>query len=377
MNRIKLNRRLHAAFLMRGLERPLTSSFLGLDASRPWLCYWILHSLDLLGMRPNTTLLGRLLTTLATCQHPSGGFGGGPGQTAHLACTFAAISSLAIIGTEEAYKLVNRITLRSFLLRMKGAQGKSERYAGGFTVHDDGECDVRGSYCALAVAHLTNLLDDELRQGTAAFIVSCQSHWEGGIGALPGAEAHAGYTYCGLAALAILARRDQSGLAEDEESRFFFEDVITGLDLHGLARFAVRSQCPRAGGFRGRTNKLVDACYSFWAGALFPLLRRMAPGPYFQGGPLQRYLLVACQGSSGGLRDKPGKSEDYYHTCYGLSGLALAQHERAGELPIDGGLVMGDPTNLLPCPLPEYNLLPARVNRMQAYYRQVGSTVAC
>ena len=26
------------------------------------------------------------------------------------------------------------------------------------------------------------------------------------------------------------------------------------------------------GGFRGRTNKLVDGCYSWWVGGLFPLL---------------------------------------------------------------------------------------------------------
>ena len=27
----------------------------------------------------------------------------------------------------------------------------------------------------------------------------------------------------------------------------------------------------------GRTNKLVDGCYSFWQGALFPLLQRLTP----------------------------------------------------------------------------------------------------
>jgi len=26
------------------------------------------------------------------------------------------------------------------------------------------------------------------------------------------------------------------------------------------------------GGFQGRTNKLVDCCYSFWQGAMFPIL---------------------------------------------------------------------------------------------------------
>ncbi len=27
------------------------------------------------------------------------------------------------------------------------------------------------------------------------------------------------------------------------------------------------------GGFQGRTNKLVDACYSFWQAATFPLIQ--------------------------------------------------------------------------------------------------------
>lgn len=32
------------------------------------------------------------------------------------------------------------------------------------------------------------------------------------------------------------------------------------------------------GGFNGRTNKLVDGCYSFWQGALFSLLQRAPQG---------------------------------------------------------------------------------------------------
>lgn len=31
------------------------------------------------------------------------------------------------------------------------------------------------------------------------------------------------------------------------------------------------------GGFMGRTNKLVDGCYSFWQGGIFPLLRVLMP----------------------------------------------------------------------------------------------------
>ncbi len=82
------------------------------------------------------------------------------------------------------------------------------------------------------------------------------------------------------------------------------------------------------GGFNGRANKLVDSCYSFWQGASFQLLREVSRqagerlAPLFSKAALEKYVLCACQRESGGLRDKPGKQPDYYHTCYALSGLA-------------------------------------------------------
>lgn len=42
------------------------------------------------------------------CQCPDGGFGGGPGQKAHLATTYAAVNTLCIIGTEKAFNVINR-----------------------------------------------------------------------------------------------------------------------------------------------------------------------------------------------------------------------------------------------------------------------------
>lgn len=41
---------------------------------------------------------------------------------------------------------------------------------------------------------------------------------------------------------------------------------------------------------------------------------------------LQKYILGCCQSAHGGLIDKPGKSKDFYHTCYCLSGLSASQH---------------------------------------------------
>lgn len=36
-------------------------------------------------------------------------------------------------------------------------------------------------------------------------VFSCQN-WEGGLGGMPGLEAHGGYTFCGMAALVILGK---------------------------------------------------------------------------------------------------------------------------------------------------------------------------
>ncbi len=302
-------------------------------------------------------MASRIISTLHDCQHPTGGFGGGPRQLAHLACTFAAICTIVIIGTPEAYALIDKTNLCAYLRRMK-------RPDGSFCVHEGGgEADVRSSYCAIAVAHLTGLLVTEegegewLRRDLSSFISQCQTH-EGGIGAVPGAEAHAGYTYCGVAALKLLGE-------------------LEAIDVPACRRYARQLQCCESGGFRGRTHKLVDVCYSFWAGALLPMLRScrdchdlgMNEG-VFDSSALQRYILVASQNSSkgGGFHDKPGKSADYYHTCYALSGLALAQRESNHQLACGEGIVLGSADNYLSIDLiPELNLTGEKVNAIHRY----------
>lgn len=71
---------------------------------------------------------------------------------------------------------------------------------------------------------------------------------------------------------------------------------------------------------------------------------------------LQLWLLRCCQASKGGMRDKPGKPPDYYHTCYCLSGLSSSQNY--------GGFVLGPSSNKLVkadplCNVVEHRLLAA------------------
>jgi protein farnesyltransferase subunit beta len=190
-----LKRAIHSAYLRRGLVE-LTANYQHLDASRPWLIYWILHSLELLDEPVDIDMKSHIVNFLNRCQNESGGYGGGPGQISHLAVTYAAVSALCILGTEEAYRSINRAALQWFIARMLQRNGS-------FRSHDGGEVDIRGAYVALAVARLVNILSPEICEGTAAWVASCQTY-EGGFGGIPGGEAHGGYTYCGAAALILL-----------------------------------------------------------------------------------------------------------------------------------------------------------------------------
>ena len=71
----------------------------------------------------------------------------------------------------------------------------------------------------------------------------------------------------------------------------------------------------------GRTNKLVDGCYSFWQGGLFPLLQQLMPDylaqtnipfmPTFSStaAPAAEAGSGSDEGSSGDV-DMPGEEED-------------------------------------------------------------------
>lgn len=322
---IKLNRELHVGWLNRGLGS-LPTNFSGLDASRPWFVYWISHALEVLGAYDESVWAPKVASFLAHCQDAAGGFGGGPGQLPHLAPTYAAVAALLVAGSDEAYRVVNRQQTYRFLMQMKCPDG-------GFKMHDEGERDMRGTYCAIAVASMLHIVTDELVEGVPEYIKRCQT-WEGGIAGEEGLEAHGGYSYCGLASLCILGK---AGM----------------LDLEAFLRWASCRQLRSEGGFQGRTNKLVDSCYSFWQGAIFPLLHEAfrqdgidmplpATHSWFAPEPLQAYVFLACQHPGGGMRDKPGKAADFYHSCYALSGVAATQYQDNGAT-----MVVGDSSNLL------------------------------
>ncbi|KAN0060445.1 CAAX farnesyltransferase (FTase) subunit beta [Thecaphora frezii] len=433
-----LNRQAHLNFLIKQID-PLPAPFVSFDTNRAWLLYWILHSYDLLSASLDPSGRARAITTLLSFQNrQTGGFGGGPNQLAHLMSTFAAVLALATIGgpgpapspadVEQGKSVeigkggwddIDRAAMYRWMLSLKQPDGS-------FLVHENGEVDVRASYCVVSVAMLLGICTPQLVRGVGEFVASCQTY-EGGlaagsqpsyayqpteVGAVPyladlGAsrpqlgEAHGGYTFCALATHLALSRLPFCGegpilpaslplsVPAPAPARSHSQRTNSAGDLNVplLLRWATSLQgLPiEGGGFRGRSNKLVDGCYGwFCGGGLFSVLtpvvqeyqQRQAPpaakpeaslngldclpalptlhnaatdgssddswqtevsayasdevdtdlATLYDRVALQEYILVAAQAPKGGLRDKPGKRPDAYHTNYNLAGLSLAQH---------------------------------------------------
>lgn len=118
-------------------------------------------------------------------------------------------------------------------------------------MHVGGEVDIRGAYCSAAVAVLTNIMDVELFDKTAEWIVSCQTY-EGGFASCRDSEAHGGYSYCGVAALVLLGRQQlcdtKSLLVNTERQHFFCHLLPVSLPLSEMASFQadeIRRRLPR------------------------------------------------------------------------------------------------------------------------------------
>ncbi|PSN60944.1 terpenoid cyclases/Protein prenyltransferase [Corynespora cassiicola Philippines] len=331
----QLHREKHVAFLKNTLG-DYPPGFAAMDAARPWLVYWSLQGLTALG-HDISEFRDRVVHTFSLCQHSRGGFGGGYGQMPHLAATYAATLSLAMVGGREAYECVDRKAMWHFLGQIKQADG-------GFIMAVGGEEDIRGAFCALVALSLLNIPlelppDAPARQhgltnfldGLGDWVSRCQTY-EGGISAAPGNEAHGAYAFCGLGCLSIMGPPDQT--------------LNAHLDLDRLVHWLSSRQCAPEGGYCGRTNKLVDGCYSHWVGSCWSIVEAAAaagdatPKDLSNRGALARYILAAAQFKKGGLVDKPGKRPDGYHTCYNLAGLSAVQHRNVydGRDSVDGDL---------------------------------------
>lgn len=102
----RLDREAHVEFLNETIQNAIHIPY---DALRPWIVYWTLTGLSVLGENLEKWR-DRVLETFSPIQNPSGGFGGGPGQTSHAAASYAVVLSLAMVG-DESLNMIDRRAL--------------------------------------------------------------------------------------------------------------------------------------------------------------------------------------------------------------------------------------------------------------------------
>lgn len=271
----------HRNFLHQTLG-PRHPGYFKMDPSIPWNMYWCGTALDILGyplatdapqlaqkVSDLTPLLdGNNDASISSFGEP-GGLGGGPTQLPHWASTYAAVGGLVATNTtaSRAHLQALRESFATFMWRSRNADGS-------LRIHAGGEVCVRAAYCATVTAFCVgivpphdapsstplpppgavppNPLDPALLlalfASLARWVAACQDA-AGGFGSNPGDEPHAAFTYCAVATLAILRRLDPAHC-----------------DVAAVRRWLALRQCSAEGGFSGRAHKLVDSCYSWWAG---------------------------------------------------------------------------------------------------------------
>lgn len=383
IKKINFDPSLHYKFA-RNMIYDLPSSCKYLDSGIPWFTYWILNIMELCNEEDlvlSNSLKLKFVTILKELQHPDGGFRGYSYGISHLASNYAAILAICLLGTEEGFSMINVKKMKSYLLSMKnnnfsnkletsykdlkgnfalekGNVDKLNSYKtcwpGAFQMHSCGESDLRASYCALIVADILNIIDDDLVEGVVENVKMCQTV-EGGLGPEPFCEAHGGYTFCGIASLILLNKLDV-------------------IDVNKLLYWLTNRQMTREGGFSGRTNKLVDSCYSFWQSSVFNMLTIADKEKFtfcdellYNQLALQAYITLCCQSSQGGLMDKPGTRADLFHTNYSLCGLTLSQTSFMKDVKIMLGEDIGLSLNKIN---PVYSINAKKVAIAKNYFKE-------
>ncbi|KZV92530.1 terpenoid cyclases/Protein prenyltransferase [Exidia glandulosa HHB12029] len=217
-----------------------------------------------------------------------------------LIMTYTALLLLSIF--RDPFTHLDRSGLVKFI-------GSCQQADGSFTVHPgEGDADLRTSYCAFAIA---SMLEDwssiNLEHGVD-FILRCQSY-EGGFGQAPGQEAVGGTTYCALAALALAAASPSAPPST----------TLSSTANDAVLRWLIMKQRDAAGGFCGRTEKVADACYSFWCGAALAVLGHAD----LVDTERNAAFLALCQTKYGGLAKAPDELPDPFHTYMALASLSI------------------------------------------------------
>ncbi|KAJ7066578.1 terpenoid cyclases/protein prenyltransferase alpha-alpha toroid, partial [Mycena amicta] len=250
---------------------------------REWIWEQQTHGVNGSGFRPSP-----FATPDSPTAKPYGAYDG-----PHLVMTYTALLTLAIL--RDDFTKLDRTGLVKFVRSCQKEDG-SFSIVPGF-----GESDLRTLYCAFCISNMLEDWSGIDMDRALRYVESCRTY-EGGYGQNSYCEASGGPTYIALASIYQAPRPLPLSAAERARS------------IHWL----IHNQ-DQSGGFRGRTGKVADACYSFWCGAA---LRVLGAENLVDVDTHARFI-ASCQFKYGGIAKIPGEDPDPYHTYLSIAALSL------------------------------------------------------
>lgn len=289
----------HINYILEAMKTPSSTRSRAIPSVLTFASY-SLNALSCLGMREDPrypALMDKITKYYQNHIVEDGGYSYFQNDNSSAVIVLMAISAIIMAPEERMLDTVDRNAMYRYLKSMKNENGS-------FYASLGAESDLRSTYACIIVAKILNLLTPELTKNTVEFTKKC-FNFDGGFGPYPGRESHAGFIYCGIGILDVLGALDE-------------------IDCYKTIRYIAQRQDSFAGGFNGRTNKLVDSCYTWWIGSSARILCDHLNIPEFWDvDAMSSYILLCAQIHSGGFRDSPPANSDLFHTGYSLAGLCL------------------------------------------------------
>ena len=156
----RIDKGTHGQFAMNNML-DLHTGYQSVDSGSPWLPFWLTNILELT-MNPLDELPGvvrkKLIKFMKNLHNDeTGGFRGQISLQSHIASTYGGVMAIVNLGTEEAYKVIDKQKMREFLLSIfrDQKQEPSEDLKcseikvgekGAYLMHENGEYDLRACY---------------------------------------------------------------------------------------------------------------------------------------------------------------------------------------------------------------------------------------
>ncbi|KAJ7668352.1 terpenoid cyclases/protein prenyltransferase alpha-alpha toroid [Mycena rosella] len=238
----------------------------------------------------------------------------------HLVMTYTALLTLAIL--RDDFSQLDRAGLVKFVRACQQEDGRQDsncchvlmvNLSLSFSMlPKHGDTDLRTVYCAFCICDMLNDWSGVDVERAIKFIRTCRTY-EGGYGQASFYEASGGPTYIALASLHLAPRANGVLPLTPEQRKKSIHWLIHNQD--------------KCGGFRGRTEKPADACYSFWCGAALKILGAAD----LIDAELHASFLGSCQFKYGGIAKAPGENPDPYHTYLSIAALTMYPPNVPGE----------------------------------------------